>query len=155
MHTNICLLSNTQFGSWQEAQDECCAYGAWAASFSSLEEMQCFTMSNKGMRFDHKINIRLANNFLFCLALKIVANGHMWTSGTNQGVFSEANFGWCSNGYLVPDDNMWVSYEGPYDPWAKRCVTIRLVKDSPMDSKLENAPCGAKLNGVLCRIPDN
>lgn len=90
---------------------------------------------------------------LFCLALKKVANGHMWTSGTNQGVFSEANFGWCSTGYLVPD-NMWVSYEGPYDPWARRCVTIRLIKGSPMDSRLENAPCGVKLNSVVCRIPD-
>jgi hypothetical protein len=143
---NLHKLSNTQFSSWHEAQDECCAYGAWAASFSSVEEMQCLAMSNQGMRFDGKI---------FCNFFhpnKIVANGHMWTSGTNQGLFSEPNFGWCSNGYLVPD-NMWTSFEGPYDPWAKRCVTLRLIKGSPMDFKLENKPCGAKLNGVLCRIP--
>jgi len=44
-----------QFSSWQAAQDECCAYGAWAASFSSVEEMQCLALANQGMKFDGKI----------------------------------------------------------------------------------------------------
>ncbi|XP_059490270.1 uncharacterized protein LOC132205314 [Neocloeon triangulifer] len=118
------------FITWSAAITECCKYGFSLLSVENYEEHLCLVNFNNST---------------------LNAEGTFWTSGTNQGVLSENNYGYCSNSQLIDQSpSFWKSGQ-PNSPWLERCLSFDLRKASLGANGLSDQLCTNKLYPI-CKL---
>jgi hypothetical protein len=111
---NIHINDPLQFQtSLKQAMSDCCEHGFRLLSINSLKEAECFSKvlysTKSGGCQESDIKTFESGTQLFSAATFALED--FWTSATNEGAYSDFNYGWCGDGKLFNTNDL------PWDPW--------------------------------------
>ncbi|XP_059470853.1 uncharacterized protein LOC132193915 [Neocloeon triangulifer] len=106
-----------------EAMAECCKYGLQLLSIDTQQELQCIVDMNNA---------------------KSKKSARFWTSGSNMGILSVSNHGWCTTKNLIYNKTLWESSQ-PDNPYTERCISFNVAVGAAALYRIHDTACSTTL----------